>query len=91
MHQLNNINIESNEMLGKQESEANVTMNTNKIDRMLMPVDEFHDQATASNTTAHLLQGGQTATALSVGMSPGGNLSMNQRKGQRSEAFMFDN
>ena len=55
MHQLNNINIESNEMLGKQESEANVTMNTNKIDRMLMPVDEFHDQATASNTTAHLL------------------------------------
>ena len=78
-------------MLGKQESEANVTMNTNKIERMLMPVDEFHDQATASNTTAHLLQGGQTATALSVGMSPGGNLSMNQRKGLRSEAFMFDN
>ena len=30
------------------------------------------------------------ATALSVGMSPGGGLSM-QRKGQRSEAHMFEN
>lgn len=34
LQQINNINIESNEMLAKQESEANVTMH-NKFDRML--------------------------------------------------------
>ena len=78
---MNNINIDSRAVLGKQASDQTVAVLHKGQTTIPSAGDEMHDQNTASNTTANLnfvstRQGyhGNT-TALSVGLSPG-NLSM---------------
>ena len=52
-------------------------------------VDDMHDHVTASHTTENP-NGGMTTALSYMGMSPA-NMSMQQRKRQRSEAYMIDN
>ena len=72
-------------MLQQIESEAVVLTKGEKETR----VDDMQDHVTASHTTEN--PNGGMATALSyMGTSPA-NMSMQQRKRQRSEAYMLDN
>ena len=72
-------------MLQQKESEVIVLTKGEKETR----VDDLQDHVTASHTTEN--PNGGMGTALSyVGTSPA-NMSMQQRKRQRSEAYMLDN